>query len=267
MPVPDGVAPFDALVLAGRRGTVDALARARGASHRALLPVAGVPMLVRVIGALRDARRVGRIQVSIDAPELLDAHAELAAWRRDDRLSVHPSLDSPARSAADALAKLERARVLVTTADHALLTGARIDRFLDAADATGADVGVGVVERAAFDGCPEREQRTWVRLRGGAYTGANLFAFRTANARRAAEFFARAERQRKKPWKLLAAFAPGLGLAYLTGRLDLDRAFAEASRRAGARLAPVAIDDAEAAIDVDKASDLELAEAILLRRG
>jgi 2-phospho-L-lactate guanylyltransferase (CobY/MobA/RfbA family) len=223
-------------------------------------------MLLRVLHALRDARRVARIQVSIDAPELLDAHAELAAWRADGRLRIHASLGSPARSVVDALAHAPAPRVLVTTADHALLTGARVDRFLDAADATGADVGVGLVERSAFDGRPERDERTWIRLRGGAYTGANLFAFRSAGAQRAAGFFARAESQRKKPWKLLAALAPGLGAAYLTGRLDLERAFAEVSRRAGARLAPVRLDDAEAAIDVDKPSDLATAEAILGRR-
>src|SRR4029453_16464860 len=49
--VPD----FSALILAGRRGPQDPLAVSRGATHRALLPVAGVPMLVRVVRALRAA--------------------------------------------------------------------------------------------------------------------------------------------------------------------------------------------------------------------
>lgn len=257
-----GAPRYAALVLAGRRGADDPLARSRGASHRALVPVAGVPMLVRVLGALRDAARVGPVWVSIDSPELLEREPALAAAS----YSLHRSLSSPARSVADALARLPAGPVLVTTADHALLTGARVDGFLDAADASGADLAVGAVERGAFADPAARAARTWIRLRDGAWSGANLFAFRTPRGRSALDLYARAESHRKRPWKLLAALAPGLGLAYLAGRLDVDGVFERVSRRVGARLRPVRLADAEAAIDVDKASDLALAEAILARR-
>ena len=46
----DGVT---ALVLAGQRRGTDPMAAAAGLSHKALLPVAGVPMLLRVLAALR----------------------------------------------------------------------------------------------------------------------------------------------------------------------------------------------------------------------
>ena len=59
-----------ALVLAGRRsGGADPMAAAAGVSHKALLPVAGVPMLLRVVSALRASPSVGRIVVCIEAPE------------------------------------------------------------------------------------------------------------------------------------------------------------------------------------------------------
>ncbi|MFC7554928.1 hypothetical protein ACFQU7_25930 [Pseudoroseomonas wenyumeiae] len=45
-----------ALVLAGSRaGAADPMAMAAGVSHKALLPVGGVPMLARVLEALRDS--------------------------------------------------------------------------------------------------------------------------------------------------------------------------------------------------------------------
>ena len=44
---------MNALILAGSRGPDDPMARAAGVSHKALLPVAGVPMLLRVVEALR----------------------------------------------------------------------------------------------------------------------------------------------------------------------------------------------------------------------
>ncbi len=253
------IQPYTALVLAGRRGPDDPLARSRGASHRALLPVAGVPMLARVLTALRGARHVGRIWVSIDTPEVLESVPELAAFRD---IPVHRSKESPARSVADALDSIGDERVLVTTADHALLSGARVDRFLEGAAATQADVAVGVVERSAFADADASAARTWIRLRCGSYTGANLFAFQHARARRAAEFFARAERHRKKPWRMVAAIGPTLALEYLAGTLDLHGGLRQVSRSAGAKILPVLL-DAVAAIDVDKAADLALAEKIL----
>ena len=252
--------PYTALVLAGRRGTDDPLARSRGASHRALLPVAGVPMLARVLTALRGARHVARIWISIDAPDVLASVPELAPFRD---LPVHRSKESPARSVADALDALGDERVLVTTADHALLSGARVDRFLERADATRGDVAVGVVERSAFAGDEASAARTWIRLRCGSYTGANLFAFQHARARHAAEFFARAERHRKKPWRMVAALGPTLAIEYLTGTLDLEAGCRQISKSVGATIRPVVLEEAVAAIDIDKAADLALAEKIL----
>lgn len=259
--------PWTALVLAGRRGPDDPLARARGVSHRALLPVAGVPMLLRVVRALRETPEVGSLGVSIDAPERLEAVPELARLRGEGALAVHPSEATPSRSVGRALSPWPGARVLVTTADHALLTPERIAGFLAAADATDADVAVGFVERSTFEARHPGAPRTWLRLRDGAWTGANLFALRREAALRAVAFFARAERHRKTPWRLVGALGAGLLLGYATGTLGLDTAFARLSRRAGASLRPVVLDDAEAAIDVDRERDVALAEAILAARG
>ena len=259
--------PFSALVLAGRRGSSDPLARETGASHRALLEVRGVPMLSRVLAALAESRWVGRTSVSIDAPDLLAGHPELGPRVSDGALGVHRSLDSPSRSVADALGGLaEGERLLVTTADHALLTTEVVDRFAEAADAGGADVAVGVVAASVVRERYPAATRTYLRLRDDAYTGANLFAFRTAGGRRAAEFWAGAERYRKQPWRLAGVFGVGTLLRFALGRLDLDTALERVSEAVGARVAPVRLPFPEAAIDVDRPSDLALAEAILADR-
>ena len=54
---------FTALVMAGSRAAGDPLALASGVGDKAFVRVAGVPMLVRVLSALRAARHVGRIVV------------------------------------------------------------------------------------------------------------------------------------------------------------------------------------------------------------
>src|SRR5262249_13125057 len=101
----------------------------------------------------------------------------------------------------------------------------------------------------------------------GSYTGANLFALQNARARSAANFFARAERHRKKPWRMAAALGPTLAIEYLAGTLDLEGACRQISRSAKAKIRPVLLEEPAAAIDVDKAADLDLAEKILAGDG
>ena len=259
--------PWIGVVLAGTRGEGDALAAARGVRHRALLDVAGTPMLVRVVRCLRETQRIERLVVSIDEPAAIDSVPELAALVRDGSLAVHRSLASPSRSVLDLLRSLPPGRpVLVTTADHALLTPEMAACFLDAAEASGADVVAGVVRREVIEARFPETTRTWLRFRDGDVSGANLFAFRTQAASRAAEFWLRAESFRKRPWRLVAAFGPVALLAFLLRRLDLAAATARASRAFGARAQLVALPFAEAAIDVDRPADHELATRILEAR-
>jgi len=73
----------------------------------------------------------------------------------------------------------------------------------------------------------------------------------------------RVEQQRKKPWRVAAVFGPVLLLGYLLRLFTLDQAMARISARLGVKVAAVKMPMAEAAIDVDKVADLELAERIL----
>jgi hypothetical protein len=97
-------------------------------------------------------------------------------------------------------------------------------------------------------------------------SGANLFALNTAAAQGALTLWAEAERDRKKAWKLFLHFGPWLALRALTRTIDLTHALELAGRRLGLSAQLVALADAEAAIDVDKPSDHELAEAIVSAR-
>jgi len=62
---------------------------------------------------------------------------------------------------------------------------------------------------------------------------------------------------------LAAALGPGTLLAYLCGWLTLDAGLARLSRRVGARLGAVLLDDPRAAVDVDSVADFELVERLL----
>ena len=252
-----------AVVLAGTRGEGDPLAAAEGLRHRALLPVAGVPMLLRVVRTLQEAPAVDRIQVSIDDPSALDDVAELAEAVKDGSLAVRCSLSSPSRSVLDCLEAAGSRPVLVTTADHALLTPAMIEYFLEGCEKTKADLCVGLVSRTVLEARFPESARTWLRFRDDDYSGANLFLFRTPESRRAAGFWRRAESFRKRPWRLVGAFGPVALALFLLRRLDLAAALVRASRAIGAKVEAVPMPMAEAAIDVDRPSDLALVTELL----
>ena len=248
---------YDAIVLAGRRPGEDPFASAAGVEHRALIPVAGQPMLERVLQVLRRHPRIGSIRISIDRPELLTA-GDAAILR---------AASSPSKSVLDALesrALATTARpVLVTTADHALLDDEILDSFLEAADASESDIAVGLVREALLREAFPDSQRTYLRFRGGGVSGANLFALRTPEARRAVEFWQRVEALRKQPLRLVAAFGPLTLVLFALRLLTLESGFARASKKIGVRASPIPLPFARAAIDVDKPADLELVERIL----
>lgn len=244
--------PVSALVLAGQRPSGDPMAMAAHIRLKAFLPVGGRPMLERVVEALRASPAIGRITVSIPEPAALAGMA----------VEALPTEPSPCLSVLAAIDRLKWP-ILVTTADHALLTPAIVEHFIRVAQAGDADLSVGVVERHEIETVAPEGRRTYWRFEDGDFSGANLFYWRTPAAGAAIRFWRRIEEERKRPWRIVWAFGPGLLLGYLMRRLTLDQALARASTRLGCRVAGIVLPFAEAAIDVDKPADLTLVERLL----
>lgn len=253
---------WHAVILAAGRGPNDPMAKAYGVAHKCLLPVAGTPMLARVVRALAATAITQPFALSIE-----DGAPYAAALSRDARrvAPIAPRASAPS-SALAAIAAIGGYPVLVTTGDHPLLTPAMIGHFMHEAEAGKADVfaalATGETIRAAF---PET-RRTYFNLGGTEVSGCNLFAVMSPKGLRLVEAWQEIEKNRKNPLKLVAAFGILPLLEYLLGRLTPERAFARISQRLGIIAMPVFMPFAEAAIDVDKPDDLRLAERILLER-
>lgn len=257
-------ARWTAIILAGQRPGENDFGAAHGVAAKALIPVGGIPMLGRVTRTLLTTPAIGRIVVLAQAPEaLLTGTLEwMAAEPRIVCARSHGGISTSILGVAgEANAPWP---VLVVTADHALLTPAIVAQFI--ARSGGADAAVGVVERRVIELAYPETRRTWLRFRGGAYSGANLFALSNARARQALAIWAEVERDRKNAAKLLTRFGPWLAIRALTRTITLDAALAEVGHRAGLSVKAVRLDAAEAAIDVDKQADLDLAEQILAGR-
>ena len=253
---------WTAIILAAGRGPNDPMAKAFGVSHKCALPVNGVPMLQRVVSALHQSQSIASISISIENPAIVRE----ALAKKDSTISVIPSKGSAPLSAIVAIKKHAAFPVLVTTADHALLTPEMIDYFCEEAERNSADFSAGLARAEVIMEAYPQSIRTFFRFGKDRVSGCNLFAISNENGLRILEKWQYLEQSRKKPWRLAAAFGPLALIRFVLGTLSLDGVFRIVSNRLALTAKPVLMPFAEAAIDVDKPSDLELAEAILKLR-
>ena len=218
-------------------------------------------MLRRVVGALRDSQSIASIFVSIETAEVA-RHA----LGKTTNIIIVASENSAPLSAIVAIRKNPAFPVLITAADHALLTPEMIDYFCEQAELNGADFSAGLARAEVILAAYPQSIRTFFKFGKDRVSGCNLFAVRTEKGLRVLEKWKYLEQVRKKPWRLVAAFGPLALFRYLLGTLSLDEVIRIVSKSLGLTVKPILLPFAEAAIDVDKPSDLELAEAILKQR-
>lgn len=255
---------FTTLLLAGRRGPVDPVAQSVGCSHKVLVPVAGVPMILRVIRTLQAAQTIGKIIVCTDDPS---AFGELEELHSGDISFYESSGRAPSESVLQYFSgRRQETPLLVVTADHPLLTVEMVDYFCSTSAKSETDVTVGLVAESTFRAQYPHSRRSFIPLRDESFCGTNLFALLTPQAAAAAKFWNHAGQFRKRPWRLISTFGWTTLLLLALRRLDLRAAIPRASRSIGARVAVVQMPFPECAIDVDNLDDLATATQILIAR-
>ncbi|MBI3248235.1 MAG: nucleotidyltransferase family protein [Deltaproteobacteria bacterium] len=233
-----------------------------------LVPVAGVPMIVRVVRTLRAARTINHIVVCTDDPSAFANLDELYALVPSGTLSFSLSTgQSPSESVMQYLRQRDAQQpILVTTADHPLLTPEMVDYFCTAAASAPADVAVGIVAESTFRRQYPHSKRSFFPLKDDSFCGTNLFALLTPAAMAAVQFWNHAGQFRKRPWRLIGTFGLLNLLRFALRRPDLATVVPRASRVIGARAAAVPMPFPECAIDVDTLDDLETATRIVQER-
>lgn len=251
---------FTALVMAGSRPSGDPLAQASGVAHKALISIAGQPMLGRVVGTLLAARPVRRVVIC----GLAATDVPAGLLPSDRRIEFVAGAASPGASAAKAIDTLALTPpLLIATADHPLLTAAMVEEVCDAGLASTADVGFGLTAAAAVSALFPGIRRTVHRFRDGGFCGCNLYTLLTPAGCRAPDLWMQIERHRKKPWRMIGMLGVGAILRYASGRLALADVGTLLQRRVGLRAAPVFLSDPAAGFDVDTVVQRDAADAYL----
>lgn len=253
-----------AIVLAGDRTKADSLINHTAAGSKAMIDLDGTPMVRRVLNSLRASRVVGKIRLAGPEASEVATDAELKAWVDNGEIQWSEPGISPSTSAYNAMRGLDAEdSVLLTTADHPLLTPEIVDAFGRQSLVDDVDVTVGLAPYALIAETYPGIRKTVLRFSDGDFCGCNLFAFITPEGRRAARFWRRIEQERKKPLVVIGLLGWSAVIRYRLGLLSLEEALAKLSKRLGLRIRAVILPYANAAIDVDSIADLMLVKGAL----
>lgn len=245
-----------AVVLAG--GPPDAVAALeREAPNKAFVRIGGVTLVERTLRALRESTLIGDIIVV--APAVAHDHPalSLARERRPDGRKIGESL----RSGLEGLPPDEL--VLVATSDLPILTGRAVDDFVVRAAEIDPDLGYGCIERRVHEASYPQIPHTWARFREGTYCGAGLVTIKPRALAALERFIERLGAARKNPLHLASIFGWDVVLRFAARRLTIESAERRASQILGVRAAAIVSPYPEAGVNVDRVTDVALANALL----
>ncbi len=250
------MAQLTAVVLAG--GPHDEVSALQpGAINKAFVRVGGVTLVERTLVALRASHAIGRIVVVAPPQAHADAALALADEKRADGLKIRDSL----RSGLEGLPPDELA--IVCASDLPILSGEAVDDFVERAARLDPDVGYGCVERRIHEASYPHIPHTWAKLRDGTYCGGGMSAMKPRAYPHLARFVERLGHARKSPLHLAALFGWDVVLRFALRRLTIAQAEARAGRILGAPVRAIVSPHARTAVNVDRASDVALAEALV----
>lgn len=247
---------MNVVVLAG--GPHDELAaHTPGAPNKAFIDIAGKPLVQRTLEALRAAKNVERIIVV--APQSAHAHPALALAdeKRMDGRRIRDSL----ASGLDGLAPNDD--VLISTSDLPVLTPQSIDDFIGRVREKNADIVYGCLEKSVHLRSYPEVPHTWVALKDGTYCGGGLMAMKPRVFASLSQFIERLGHARKNPLQLAKLFGWDILLRFAIRQVSIADAEARATRILGSPARAVVSPYAETAVNVDRVSDIALAETLI----
>lgn len=256
--------PLRMIVLAGRaqRGN-DPLAQRFGTSHKCLIPLAGRPLIAHVLQTAAIHPAVESLAVSVEREAfdgLFDVLSQLPGRGIVKLVEARSNIVESVMAAAEGW----DGAILVTTADHALLTSTSIDAMTQALERH--ELAVALSPRAAVLAAQPDYAHPFHVFADGALASCNLYAAAGPEALAAVEVFRGGGRFAGNPWAVLRAFGL-VNLVLLACRaIGLDDAMRRLSLRLGLRIAPVVLEDGTQAIDVDDEASHALAENLLRGR-
>lgn len=246
---------MEAVLLAGgvNKGK---LAECSSERWEALIDINGRPMAAYVVKGMLDSGIITRVVVS--GPEELKA----ALSEFGDKVALVKPGEHLLDSLLNALAEVRGSKAVIGTADIPLLTGEAIREMAEVCGRDKAEVYYALVYKEDYDREYPGGERTYVRLKDGVLTGANIFLASKDAIMARKDIISDMYAKRKNPVAMAISFGLGPIMLFklVTGKISVKEIEAIARKSFKLEGRGVRIRNASVAMDVDKPSDLELAK-------
>lgn len=242
----------------------DPLLEYTGVRKKALIPIAGKPMVHHVVEALAGCQAIRRIVV--------------VGWQPPENTSFAVPVDyetDRGQMLENALAGLERLiavepqieQILFSAADIPLITAEIVSWFIETCLGMEADVFYSIVERSVMERRFPGSGRSFRTIRDGSFAGGDLYLISRKALTANLSFVREIMSSRKSVWGLVRLLGFMTLIHFATRRLTLAQVEQRASQILGYPGRAVIAPYAELAMDVDKPHQLDIVRAELQRAG
>lgn len=248
---------YDAIILAGGESSSE-LKKLAPYDNEALILIGKYPMIFYVYKALRESTLIRNIVIS--GP--MEAMRNL--FNKEDNLFFVEGGNNAVDSFLNGVKVLKEMsiteKIIILPTDIPFITTDAIEDFIKRCSLDEADFYYPVTSKEVNDLKFPDVVRTYVRLKEGIFTGGNLFLIKTARISEMVDIATKLFKRRKNPLAIAGLFGFELVFKYITHRLSIEAAekrfYAVTKIKGKAIISPYA----EVGVDVDKPSDLELAQ-------
>jgi GTP:adenosylcobinamide-phosphate guanylyltransferase len=243
---------LDAIILAG--GNAGGLSE--GVSCKGLVRICDRPMVEYVIDSLRGSSRIRRIVVVL--PD-----AGTGRWQKkvDEVVISYGNVVDNFLAAVEVLGDSDR--VLVVSGDVPLITAEAIDDYLAKCEPFEGDLYYPIATKQSVEAKFPGVQRTYMRLRGGTFTGGNIGLVNPAAIVANRTLMESVFDLRKSPLGLVRILGFGFIVKFFLRRLTVDELEQKVSELIKGKGRAIVVTHPEIGFDVDKPADLALATRVL----
>jgi GTP:adenosylcobinamide-phosphate guanylyltransferase len=223
---------------------------------KAMVDVAGKPMIQWVLDALDHSKRIDRV-IIVGLTEKSNIKCRKPAFFVSNQGKMVENLQAGARKVKEINPKAKH--VLLVSSDIPGITGEMVDWVVNTDMQTDLDVYYHLIQREVMEkrypGC----KRTWTRLKGLEVCGGDMNVGRLSLLlKKNTEIWHKITDARKSPLKQAALVGFDTAFLLLTGQLTLEKAETNIMNRLNITGKAIVCPYAEVGMDVDKLFQLEI---------
>ncbi|MBN1452826.1 MAG: nucleotidyltransferase family protein [Anaerolineales bacterium] len=247
---------MDAIVTAGGIPLPeDPLYTYTNGDSKALVDVAGKPMIQWVLDALSDAKHVDNV-ILIGLSPKSDVTCKKPLHYISNQGRMLANIVAGVDKALELDPKTEY--VLVASSDIPGINAEMVDWLIEKCVETKEDIYYGVIPREVMETRYPGSNRTYTKLKDIQLCGADMHITHVSMATEHLDMWEELIGNRKSPLKQAATLGIGTLFKVATRRITLDDLVATVTKRIGITGRPIIWEHAEPGMDVDKPHQLEL---------